>query len=289
MRLVGLLFLLGSLSSLQADDQASLKYAEALWKANVRKQQGKINHAETANTLVLGTADPKLLDQVGKASERAVVYAKKSVGYDTELTKRPNQQMYGRPHQWEGKLLVIVCKERHEFADLFAKLKNAKPEASEVAAYLHEKTHSYVLLGPASTPAKINYEVQAVEMAGATTLTRRHDPVPRWLAAGFGHMLAYKFDSKGFAAERSKIPYLAAQHHVRELMMDDNPAIPHPTLLTLQASLVECLTQSPNLQDQWFQLLDETSYHNGNMQAALNELKVKDEAIQIEWKNRLWK
>lgn len=290
MRRFSLMLVLCSCFAAQAvEESASLKHAEALWKANIRKQQGKVNHAETANTLVLGTVDAKVLDQVGKAGERAVVFSKKSVGYDTEVTKRPNQQMYDRPHQWKDKLIIIVCKDRHEFNDLFFQFKQSKPEAEEFAFYFHQKDRSYVIMGPMAGGTKPNYEIQAVEMAGAATLSRRHDPAPRWLAQSFGHMLAYKFDGKAFAAERSKVPLLASKYHVRDLMTDENPAIPHAALLALQTSLVECLTQSPNLQDQWYQLLDETSYRGGNMQAAMTELKLKIETIQIEWKNRLWK
>ena len=279
------------LPALAFDDQdvATRSHAEALWKTNVRKQQGKISHSQTEHALVLGTADAKLLENIGKAAERSIVFAQKSVGYDKEAVKRENQQMTDRPYQWEGKLIVLVCKERHEFVDLFAKLKQAKPDANEVCMYGHDKSRSYVLLGPAGTARKVNYEVLAVEQAGAVTLTRRHDPIPRWLATGYGRMLAYKFDSKGFASERSKIPVWAAQHHVRELMTNENQAIAPAMLLPLQASLVECLAQSPTFADQWFKLLDETAYRGGNMDSAFNELKITHEMVQIAWKNSLWK
>lgn len=273
------------------DDKAdaSLEHASAYWKANVRKQQNKLSESQTEHALVLGSVDSKLLGSIGKATERAIVFAQKSVGYDKEPVKRPNSQMTDRPSQWEGKLIVFVCKERHEFNDLFSRLRQAKPEANEVSLYVHDKDRTYILLGPASPVRKLNYEVLAVELAGAATLTRRHDPIPNWFAAAFGHMLAYKFDSKGFAGERSKIPYWGAQHHVRDLMTDDNPAVPAGTLLPLQTSLVECLAQSSMFKDDWYKILDETAFRNGNLAGALEELKYKVESVQIEWKSSLWK
>jgi hypothetical protein len=72
-------------------------------------------------------------------------------------------------------------------------------------------------------------------------------------------------------------------------MVDENTNLPPGGLVALQASLVECLSQSPTFADDWFKLLDELAYRGGNMQAALTELKIKEEAIHIDWKNRLWK
>jgi hypothetical protein len=292
MRLVALLLTGMCVSAgMGFDDKAdsSRDHASAYWKTNVRKQAGKLNETQTEHAVVYGTVDAKQLESIGKAAERAIVFAQKSVGYDQEPIKRPNQQMTDRPYHWEGKLIVFVCKERHEFNDLFYRLKQAKPESNEYSLYVHDKDRTYVLLGPSNPPRKVNYEVLVVELAGAATLTRRHDPIPHWFAAAFGRMLAYKFDSKGFATERSKIPYWAAQYHVRDLMMDDNPAVATGTLLPLQASLVECLAQSSLFREDWFKLLDETAFRNGNLAGALEELKYKLESVQIEWKNSLWK
>ncbi|HQR08918.1 MAG TPA: hypothetical protein PLN21_19005 [Gemmatales bacterium] len=269
--------------------ESSAEHAAAYWKSNVRRQQGKTGEIQTEHTLIYGTVDAKQLESIGKAAERAIVFAQKSVGYDKEMVKRPNQQMTDRPYHWEDKLIIFVCKERHEFNDLFYRLKQAKPEANEVSLYLHDKGRSYVLLGPTSQNRKLNNEVMVVEQAGAATLTRRHDPIPRWFAAAFGRMLAYKFDNRGFAAERSKIPVWAANLHVRDLMMDDNPNIEAGILMPLQTSLVECLAQSSMFKDDWFKILDETAYRNGNLNAALEELKFKLESVQIEWKDSLWK
>lgn len=291
MRLLLVFLCLSFLPAVHAFDDkvdATQAYAEQLWKINVRKQQGKLNSSHTEHAVILGTVDQKLLESIGKAAEKAIGFAQKSVGYDKEPVKRENQQMSDRPYHWDGKLMIIVCKDRNEFVDLFSKLKQAKPDAQETSVYLHDKDKSYVLMGPPVSPRKINYEVQAVELAGAATLTRRHDPIPRWLAAGFGRMLAYKYDSKAFAAERAKIPQWAAQHHAREIT-NENSAIPAGALLPLQASLVECLTQSPTFADQWFKLLDETAYRGGNFDSALGEMKITHEALQIAWKNILWK
>jgi len=273
------------------DDEADAtrEHAAAYWKSNVRKNQGKTGEYKTDHALIYGTVDAKQLESIGKAAERAIVFAQKSVGYSKELTKRPNQQMTDRPHQWEGKLILFVCKERYEFNDLFYRLKQAKPDASEYSLYVHDKGRTYLLIGPPSPARKLNNEVIAVELAGAATLTRRHDPVPHWFAAAFGRMLANKFDSRGFAAERSRVPQWAAPYHVRDLMMDDNPNVAAGTLLPLQTSLVECLAQSSTFQDDWFKILDETAFQNGNLGVALEELKYKLESVQIEWKNSLWK
>lgn len=268
--------------------EGSAEHAAAYWKSNIRKQQGKISETQTDHAVMYGTIDAKQMESIGKAAERAIVFAQKSVGYDKEAVMRPNQQMSDRPYHWEDKLIVFVCKERHEFNDLFYRLKQAKSEANEVSLYVHDKGRTYVLLGPASQPRKMNYELMAVEQAGAATLTRRHDPLPRWFAQAYGRMLACKFDSKSFAPQRTKIPFWAAKVHIRDLMMDDNPAVEAGTLLPLQMSLVECLAQSSMFKDDWFKILDETAYRNGNLSAALEELKYKLESVQIEWKNSLW-
>lgn len=292
MRLLVLcLTLTGLPIALCMDDKSdsTREYAEQLWKSNVRKQQGKLNSTQTEHACIVGTADVKTLESIGKATERAIVYAQKSVGYDKEPVKRENQQMSDRPYHWDGKLIVIVCKERQEFVDLFSKIKQAKPDAQEVAAYVHDKDRSYVLIGPGNASRKLNYEVLAVELAGAATLTRRHDPVPRWLAAGFGRMLAHKFDPKLFAAERANILKWAAQYHARDVISTENSTIPAAALIPLQASLVECLTHSPTFADQWFKLLDETAYRNGSFDGALSEMKITHETLQIAWKNTLWK
>jgi hypothetical protein len=268
---------------------ANLQHAEALWKANVRKQTNKTQHFETAQTVVFGTVDSKMLESIGKAAERAVVFAKKSVGYDTPRTERENQQMSERPIQWEGKLLVIVCKDRQEFIDLFSKFKDAKPQPGESAVVIHHQAKTYVLMGPSGQGTKQNAEILAVEFAGAATISRRHDPIPSWMPPAFGRLLAYKFDSKYFAAERSKVALWASERHVRDLFTNENSAVPAGSLLPLQTSLIDCLSQSPAFQDNWFKILDETAFRNGNIQAALDELKIKLESVQIEWKNRLWK
>lgn len=272
-----------------ANTEGSAEHAAAYWKSNVRKQQGKTSESQTEHAVTYGSVDAKQLESIGKAVERAIVFAQKSVGYDKEVVMRPNQQMTDRPYHWEDKLIVFVCKERHEFNDLFYRLKQAKPDAGEVSLYVHDKGRTYILLGPASQPRKLNYEVLAVEQAGAATLTRRHDPIPRWFAAAYGRMLANKFDSRVFAAERSKVPVWASKLHVRDLMMDDNPNVETGTLVPLQTSLVECLAQSSTFKDDWFKILDETAYRNGNLNAAFDELKYKLESVQIEWKNSLWK
>ncbi|MFT3878511.1 MAG: hypothetical protein QM703_02490 [Gemmatales bacterium] len=269
--------------------EGSAEHAAAFWKSNVRKNQGKTGESQTDHAVIYGTVDAKQLESIGKATERAIVFAQKSVGYDKEMVMRPNQQMSDRPYHWEDKLIVFVCKERHEFNDLFYRLKQAKPEAMETSVYVHDKGRTYILLGPTSQNRKINQEVLAVELAGAATLTRRHDPLPRWLSAAYGRMLANKFDSKAFAAERSKVPIWAAKLHVRDLMMDDNPNIEAGALLPLQTSLVECLAQSSTFKEDWIKILDETAYRNGNIYSALEELKHKLESVQIEWKNSLWK
>jgi hypothetical protein len=101
-------------------------------------------------------------------------------------------------------------------------------------------------------------------------------------------MLAYKYDPKTFAAERKKIPTWAGNWHVRDLMAE-NDSIPSETLVSLRASLVECLSQSPTFQSEWFKLLDETAYRGGSLEAAMNEKKLPLEKLQLEWKNWLWK
>lgn len=292
MRSVVLLSLLLCCSlALAYDDKSegSAGHAAAYWKSNVRKNQAKTSESQTEHALIYGTVDAKQLESIGKATERAIVFAQKSVGYDKEAVMRPNQQMTDRPYHWDGKLIVFVCKERHEFNDLFYRLKQAKPDTNEVSMYVHDKGRTYVLLGPTTQNRKVNNELLAVEQAGAATLTRRHDPLPRWFAAAYGRMLANKFDSRAFASERSKVPVWAAKLHIRDLMMDDNPNVEPGALLPLQTSLVECLAQSATFKDDWFKILDETAYRNGNLNAALEELKYKLESVQIEWKDSLWK
>jgi hypothetical protein len=120
---------------------ASKSHAEAFWKNNVRKQQGKLGSFSGEQILVVGTADAKVLESVGKAAERAVAFAKKSVGYDEKPVQRMNAPMYDRRNKWEGRLIVFVCKERHEFADLFTQMKSGRPGATETSAFFHEKAH----------------------------------------------------------------------------------------------------------------------------------------------------
>jgi hypothetical protein len=283
------LFLCLLLPSGAAADDATKAHAEAFWKNNVRKPGGKLTAFTTENVLALGSADAKVIESVARAAERAVLFAKKSVGYDEKPVERMNGQMSERPRKWEGKLIVFVCKERHEFADLFTLMKSGKPGNAEAAAYFHEKDRSYALVGPGGVAGrKINPEVEIVQVAGVATLTRRHDPLPAWLTAGFGRMLAYKYDPKAFAAEMKKTPVWAGQHHVRDLMVSNSP-IPPEVLVPLQASVVECLSQSPTFQGEWFQLLDETAYRGGSVEAAMSEKKLPLEKLQLEWKNWLWK
>ncbi len=175
MRSVVLLSLLLCCSAtLGYDDktEGSSEHAAAYWKSNVRHSKTKTSEAktresQTEHAVIYGTLDAKQLESIGKATERAIVFAQKSVGYDKEVVKRPNQQMTDRPYHWEGKLIVFACKERQEFNDLFYRLKQAKPDANEVSVYVHDKGRTYVLLGPASQNRKLNNEVLAVEQAGA--------------------------------------------------------------------------------------------------------------------------
>lgn len=275
-----------------ADDRADAMktHAEAFWKNNVRKQPAKLNSTTSESVLVLGTADARVLESVAKAAERAVVFAKKSVGYDEKPVQRQNGRMDDRPRRWEGKLVVFVCKERHEFADLFTQMKSGRPGNTEVSAYFHSRDRSYVLVGPGGVPGrKVAPELEVVQLAGIATLTRRHEPVPAWLTGGFGRMLAYKYDPKAYAAERKQIPLWAGKHHVRDLMRAENTSIPPEALVPLQASLVECLTQSPAFQAEWAQLLDETAYRGGSLEAAMNEKKLPLEKLQLAWREWLWK
>lgn len=267
----------------------SSEFVQALWKSTVRKNTGKLATHETEHVLIAGTVDPKHLETISKATERAVVYAQKSVGYDKKPIERENRPMSDRPMHWEGKLLVLACRDRLEFIELFAKLKQGRPHQDEKGAAIHEKGKTLVLLDASSPQAMNRTVIRAVELSGAATLTRRHDSIPNWFASAFGRSLAYRFDAKSFATERSKVPYWAAKVHVRDLMQEDNSEIAAETLLPLQASLVECLAQSPNLQDKWYLLLDEITYRGGNLYSALEEQGIKQEALQITWKNSLWK
>jgi len=267
----------------------SSEYVQALWKGTVRKQTGKLSTHETEHVLTAGTLEPKLLETIGKAAERAVVYAQKSVGYDKKPVERDNQPMSDRPMQWEGKLMVLACRERQEFIELFSKLKQGRPHQDEKGAAIHEKGKTLVLLDASSSQALPRTIIRAVELSGAATLTRRHDSLPNWFATAYGRTLAYRFDAKAFTTERGKVPYWAAKVHVRDLMQEENGAVPVEALLPLQASLVECLAQSPNLQEKWFLLLDEVTYRGGNLYSALEEQGIKMEALQINWKDSLWK
>jgi hypothetical protein len=271
-------------------DDATRTHAEAFWKTNVRKAQGKLGNYATENVLVVGSAEARTLESVGKAAERAVAFAKKSVGFDEKPIKRENAPMYDRANRWSGKLIVFVCKERQEFADLFTQMKSGRPGGSECSAYFHDKDHSYVLVGPsAASGRKVAPELEAVQMAGVATLTRRHEPVPAWLTTGFGRMLAYKYDPKAFAAERKRIPLWAGKLHVRDLMVSETSKVPYEALAPLQASVVECLSQSPAFQDEWFKLLDETAYRGGSLEAAMSEKKLPLDDLQAAWKTWLAK
>lgn len=267
----------------------SSDYIQALWQSTVRKQSGKLATYETDHVLTAGTVETKQLETIGKAAERAVIYARKSVGYDKKPVEREIQTMSNRPIHWEGKLMVLVCRDRQEFVNLFSKLKQNRPHHDEKGAAIHEKGKTLVLLD-ASSPQGMNQTViRAVELSGAATLTRRHDSIPHWFANAYGRTLAYRFDAKAFAAERSKVPYWAANIHIKDLLQEVHEGIAAETLLPLQASLVECLAQAPNLQDKWFLLLDEISFREGNLYSALEKQGIKLEALQITWKNSLWK
>lgn len=268
---------------------ATQEHAEAFWKNNVHKTTAKLASYASDNVLTLGTADMRALESLSKAAERSVVFAKKSVGYDEKPVERRNARMDERPYHWKGKLIVFVCKDRQEFVDLFTQMKSGRPGPGEVSAYYHTRDHSYVLIGPSGAGRKVQPALEVVQFVGIATLTRRHDPVPAWLAAGFGRMLAYKYDSKGYAAERRQLPIWAGKHHVRELMTAENNSIPAYALVPLQASLVECLSQSPTFQGEWHQLLDEMAYRGGNLEAAMNEKKLPLETLQLAWKDWLWK
>jgi hypothetical protein len=273
-----------------ADDKpdATRDHAQAFWNANVRKQQGTPQEFSTDNVFVLGSVDVKALESIAKAAERAVVFAKKSVGYDKKPEPRPNQQMSDRPYQWEGKLILFVCKERQEFIDLFAKLKGNRPDNSEHNLFVHDKERTYLVFGPyAALPQRPPWEVEAVQLAGAATLTRRHDPLPFWFAASFGRMLARKYDPKRYAFDRQRAVAWSTTHHLQEIMQDD-PLTATEALLPLQTALVECLSQSSRYQDQWVKLLDEIAYR-GSVPAALKEMKLSTETLELEWKNWLAK
>lgn len=276
-------------TAVQGMGNDSLEYVQALWKSTARKQSGKLATHETDHVLTAGTVEPKQLETIGKAAERAVIYARKSVGYENKPVERENQTMSARPIHWEGKLMVLACRERQEFIDLFAKLKQSRPHHDEKGAAIHEKGKTLVLLD-ASSPQGMNQTViRAVEFSGAATLTRRHESIPNWFATAYGRTLAYRFDAKSFATERNKVPYWAAKVHVQDLLKEVHEGIAAETLLPLQASLVECLAQAPNLQDKWFLLLDEISFREGNLYTALEQQGIKLEALQITWKNSLWK
>lgn len=267
----------------------SSEYVQALWKNTVRKQTGKLSTHETEHVFTAGTAEPKLLETIGKAAERAVVYAQKSVGYDKKPVERDNQPMSDRPMQWEGKLMVLACRERQEFNELFSKLKQSRPQQDEKGVAIHEKGKTLILLDTSTNQSQQRATIRAVELAGAATMTRRHETIPNWFATAFGRTLAYRFDAKAFATERGKVPYWAAKVHVRDLLQEDNSAIAAETLLPMQASMVECLAQSPQFQEKWFLLLDEMAFRGGNLYSALEEQGIKLEALQIAWKNSLWK
>lgn len=269
---------------ISAEDR-SKDHAEALWKAVVRKQQVKLNHVATESVCAIGSVEGKSLESVAKAAERAVIFAKKSVGYDKKPEMRENQQMSERPYQWEEKLILIVCKERNEFVDFFTRLKTGKPDGGEISAYAHDKGMTYVLLGPSgATSRRVAWEVEGVKLAGEATLTRRHAPLPHWFVQGYGRMLAYRYDPKAFAAERKKIMTWGQNRHVQDILTDENANVPSEALLPLQTSLVECLTQSPAFQDKWYALLDESAYRE-NVMAALAEQKITLERLQLEWKS----
>lgn len=285
-----LLILLVLANVAYADDKPdpTREHAQAFWNANVRTQQGALHEFATDSVFVFGSADAKTLETIGKAADRAVVFGKKSVGYDKKPMPRPNQQMSDRPYQWEGKLILLVCKDRNEFVDLFSKLRGMRPENTEHNLFIHDKERTYVVLGPFATLNKRPaWEIEAVQLSGAATMTRRYDPMPFWFAGSFGRMLARKYDPKRYVDERKQALTWSASHHVQELMQDDPLAISE-TLLPSQTALVECLSQSARYQDQWPKLLEEIAYR-GSLPAALSELKWSQETLELEWKNWLAK
>jgi hypothetical protein len=284
---VAMLVLL-SLSGVVEDQpaDASLQHAQALWKANVRKRN-PLNQVSADHVCALGSVEKSLLEPVAKAAERAVVFAQRSVGYDQKPKVRENQQMSERPYRWEGKLIVLVCKDRQEFADLFAKLKGGRADHAEISAAVHEREWSYVLLGPyGNSPRKPAWEVEAVQQAGMATLTRRHELIPAWFAAGFGRMLANKYDAKAFASERKRAVAWSSKSHVADVLQEESAQMNPEIFLSLQTALVECLAQSPHYQDKWIALLEEMTFR-GSLQAALSEFKWSLETLELEWKNWL--
>lgn len=247
---------------------------EGLWTGVVAKGL-KLTVKDGATCKVMGTVDPKLLDQVVRA-------------VDTTLPKvRKVLQIAEEETLWVGPVLVHVCKERAEFRQIYHKLLRKHPDNEETSAYAHVGRITHLLAGPlVRGPARLPADVEIVQQLGSATLTRirgANQAVEGWFTDGFGRATAYRYAPRSFTQERQRAAYLLGQGKKLGDLFSDQVSGADARILS--ASLVDFLAHSPIMAKQWPNFY--SSFGGGiNIYDALKACDIKTEAFEKAW--ALW-
>lgn len=246
--------------------------AEKLWKEQLNKGQ-KTQTLTTPSFLLIGNGEPKQMEALSKAAEKALPSITKTLLIDEKKDK-----------PWEGFLVVHVCKGRAEFAKLFFRLKKDKPGLDETSLYVHENRQTILALGPPQAGRKRgqDQELEFVSQLASALLTRKRPMgnLPVWFVLGYGRSEAYRYAPKSFAAERVTAAALQAKgKNIYEIMGEGlDPVEQH----VLAASLADFIAHGAPMEKYWPDLLNNLG-GDRDFGGAMREAKLDADLLQKSW------
>lgn len=247
---------------------------ESFWAGIVAKGL-KLTVKEGTTCKVMGTVEPKVLDQVVRAVDATLPKVRKVL------------QIAEGDKLWTGPVLVHVCKERAEFRQMYNKLLRRQPLNEETSVYAHVGRLTHLLAGPLATgPARLPADVEIVQQLGSATLTRirgANQAVEGWFTYGFGRATAYRYAPRSFTQERQRAALLLGQGKKLGDLFSDQVSGADARILS--ASVVDFLAHAPIMAKQWPDFY--SSFGGGiNIYDALKACDIKTETFEKAW--ALW-
>jgi hypothetical protein len=246
---------------------AQKKLAEEQWKGLLGGRM--VTHKETDNFLLYGTVEEKELEAIGKAAEKALTQARKTLG------------IMPKDEQWKGKMIVNVFQQRGEFGAYSRRYANRSPNQEETGTFSHEREYSYVLAGPsAGEGKKPPLELEVVQQVASSVLTKKSGKLPDWFVSGFGRSVAYRHAPNQFGPERARAAALVKRGKTAKDVWMGNLSAEEG--LVLNASFVDFLTNSSAMAKAFPEVLanfgEETMFED-----ALKGAKLNPDAVSVAY------
>jgi hypothetical protein len=260
-----------ALAGVRDTADAQRKLAEDQWKELFSDKPPAF--LETEHFFLFGTVTPKMLDDCGKAAEKALPVIKRTL----RLDKTP---------AWKGKLVIFLLRERGEFASFARNLAKRNPDREDRGGFFHLPQWSLVTVGPAATNKSLPYDLEAVQYVAAAAITKEYgENLPEWLVSGYGRSVAYRAQPKAFTEERQLAQRLLAGKHVRDVLAGNLTREEGPVL---NASLVDFLANGAPQNPGMFQsilIAYGLQLQNPTLEQAFTATRLTPDGLDAGWRS----